>query len=175
MTKYACYACHGLGLVQPIDTLAAWLNANTPSGIHFKTVGAMDPQLEERSIRGSIEADLAAGNELIFVGHSKGAMLAYFLRYKAPLIVAIDPTDWGSNFECSDWDLTPPQPGQWGAPSNVTRWINFHQSGYPGGGVLSNPGPGKEDHFFPDCSHMTIPTDPRTMKIIHDAVLGVLS
>lgn len=175
MTEYACYACHGLGMVQPIDTLASWLNAHTPAGIHFKIVGAMNPQLEEGPIRASIENDIGAGKQLIFVGHSMGAMLAYYLGYKALLIVAIDPTDWGSNINCQNWTLTPPNPGQWRATSNVIRWINFHQSGYPGGGVLSNPGPGREDHFFPTCDHMSIPTDPRTMKIIHDAILGAMS
>jgi hypothetical protein len=177
MTEYACYACHGLGLVQPIDTLAAWLDANTPKGIRFRDhiVGGMDPQLEEGSIRASIQADIDAGRRLIFVGHSKGAMLAYYLGYPAALVVAIDPTDWGSNIECPNWDLTPPRPGQWEAPDNVTRWINFHQSGYPGGGVLANPGPVREDHFFPDCDHMSIVNDPRTMKIIHSAIIGAMS
>ena len=47
MTAYACYACHGLGFIQPIDQLARWLNVNTPSAIHFNTVGGSDPMLEE--------------------------------------------------------------------------------------------------------------------------------
>ena len=175
MTDYACYACHGLGFVQPIDTLAHWLNARTPSGIHFNTVGGSDPMLEEASIRASIEVDLKAGKQLIFIGHSKGAMLTYYLGYAAPLVVAIDPTDWGSNIDCVEWTLTPPHSGQWRAPANVGHWINFHQSGYPGGGVLENPGDGRDDHFFPDCNHMTIPTDPRTMTIIRNAILQVIS
>ncbi len=175
MTEYACYACHGLGVIQPIDQLARWLNVHTPNGIHFNTVGGSDPMLEEAGIRASIEADLKAGRQLIFIGHSKGAMLAYYLGYPAPLAVAIDPTDWGSNIDCAEWTLTPPQPGQWRAPANVGRWINFHQSGYPGGGVLANPSDAAQDHFFPDCNHMTIPTDPRTMQIIHDAILQVIS
>lgn len=175
MTAFACYACHGLGFVQPIDQLARWLDLHTPAGIHFTTVGASDPMLEESAIRAAVEADLAAGKKLIFIGHSKGAMLAYYLDYPAALIVAIDPTDWGSNIDCAEWTLTPPLPGQWRAPEGVTRFINIHQSGYPGGGVLENPGPGREDHFFPDLSHMTIPTDPRVMAIVRDAILQVVS
>lgn len=175
MTDYACYACHGLGGIQPIDTLAAWLNEHTPKSIHFNVVGSTNPQLEEGEIRQRITADLQANKKLIFVGHSMGAMLAYYLNYAAPLIVAIDPTDWGSNINCPPWTLSPPQPGQWRATDGVVRWINFHQVDYPGGGVLSNPGPGREDHFFPDTNHMSIPTDPRTMNIIRDAILGAMS
>lgn len=174
MSGFACYACHGLGLVQPIDTLAQWLNERTPKGIHFQVVGGTNPQIEELKIRQSIESDLEDGKALIFVGHSMGAMLAYYLGYRAPLIVAIDPTDWGSNIDAPPWTLTPPRPGQWRAPLTVGRFINFHQDSYPGGGVLENPGNGREDHHFPDCNHMSIPTDPRTMRIVLNAVLSVL-
>ena len=41
--------------------------------------------------------------------------------------------------------------------------------------MLANPGDTAADHFFPDCNHMTIPTDPRTMQIVHDAILQVMS
>ena len=174
MTEYACYACHGLGVVQPIDMLVGYLNAHTPSGIHFRTVGGINPQLEESDIRINIVRDMGAGKKLIFIGHSMGAMLAYYLGYAAPLVVAIDPTDWGSNIDTVEWSLTPPKPGQWRAPPNVEHWINFHQNGYPGGGVLENPGDNREDHHFPDCTHMSIPTDQRTMKIILDAILQVV-
>lgn len=145
----------------PIDQLAAWLTAK---GHPCKIVGGADPQPLTDAIRSQI------GPNDIFIGHSKGAMLGYYLNLKLPLVITIDPTDWGSNIECPDWILTPPNPGQWRATDGVKRWINFHQRSYPGGGILSNPGPNREDHFYPECDHLSIVNDPRTRKIILEAL-----
>ena len=176
MSGYACYACHGLGILQPIDELASWLNANTPVGIHFVTIGGIDPMLEEKSIRETLAADVAAGRQIILVSHSKGAMLGYYLDMAMPLCVTIDPTCWGSNIRTPEWGVASfANAGMWRARDNVTEWLNFRQSIYPGGGVLANPGPTRKEFFYPDCNHMSIVTDMRTRIKIRSAVLDVLS
>lgn len=169
--KYFCVACEGLAVGWPIDQLAAWLNENTPQQIHFVVVGNGNPQMNEQSIRAQIEAKIADGYTLIFIGHSMGAMLAYYLGYKSPLIVSIDPTCWGSNIDTTPWNLLPPYPGKWRAPDNVDHWINFRQASYPGGGKLTNPGPNRTDYYFADTDHLSIVNDSHTRNAIRNAIL----
>lgn len=155
------YCCHGLMIGWPIDQLAAWI---TGAGHPCRVVGGADPQ----PLAEEIEMEIQPTDT--FIGHSKGAMLGFYLKRNLPLVITIDPTDWGSNINCPDWDLHPPCPGQWRATSGVKSWINFHQRSYPGGGVLSNPGPNRVDHYFPECDHLSIVNDSRTRKIILDAL-----
>lgn len=174
MKKYICIACEGLAVGWPIIQLAAWLNENTPDGIHFVVVGAGNPEANEAEIRALIETHLKDGCILIFIGHSMGAMLAYYLGYESPLIIAIDPTCWGSNIDAPEWELTPPRPGQWRAPLTTKHWINFRQASYPGGGVLENPGFKREDHYLAQTDHLSIVNDPYTRTTIHDAIMELL-
>lgn len=160
--------CHGLGVVQPIDQLGAFLHEKT--GLTFSIAGGADPQLEEGLIRNQVQRAILAKQRVIFIGHSKGAMLAFYLSNFSPdLIVAIDPTCWGSNVGAPAWDLFPPKPGCWQSWSKK-KLINIHQAGYPGGGHLTNPGLFADDHFFPDSDHMSIVNDPRTRDIVLKAV-----
>ena len=173
---FACYACHGLGVVQPIDLLAAELNRETPEGVHFNTVGAFNPPLEETEISRQIAHDIANGREIIWIGHSMGAALGYYLPQTHPtwrfaLVITVDPMSWASNIDCAEWATSPPPPGHWQAKGNFGRWISIHTSQYPGGGVLVNPGPAAEDHAFPNNDHIGVILDPRVKKIIFDAVL----
>ena len=141
MTEYSCYACHGLIVTWPVDDLAEWLDQNTPAGIHFNTVGGVDPQLYAGAITTAVIRDIDAGKQVIFIGHSMGAMLAYYLAddlksagLKAPLFIPIDPTDWGSNLpDTLRWSWSVTAAGRWAAPSNIGKWINYHQPSYPGG------------------------------------------
>ena len=74
-------ACQGLdefAVGQPLITLADWLNDNTPTGIHFNVVGGIDPQLQQETIEQSMIVAAVTGSAPIFVGHSKGAMEAFY-------------------------------------------------------------------------------------------------
>lgn len=181
---FSCYACHGLGIVQPINDLAAWLNAHTPQGIHFNIVGGADPQVEQMSINNAVFSDLARGGQLIFIGHSKGAMLAYYLaqdlekaKLKAPLFVAIDPVQWSSNLPgCTPWLVQAnDKAGRWEAPNSIGRFINFRQPGYPGGGVLVNVSDRFTDVLLTGVDHMSIPNAAQVREIILQAVLDTHS
>jgi hypothetical protein len=163
---FSCYACNGLleqAFGNPVSELADWLNAETPAGIHFNDVGGFDPRPPvESQIQDAVVADIQAGKEVIFIGHSLGAMECYYLadllnskHLKAPLFVAIDPTQWGTNIPLAPpWDLAPPTPGQYRAPSNIAMFINFHQPAYPGGGMCVSGG---QDITVPGVDHISIP------------------
>lgn len=184
MTEYACYACNGLmeqAFGGPVTQLATWLNANTPSGIHFNIVGGVDPRPPvQQAIFDSVVTDVKAGKTLIFIGHSLGAGLSYYLAdylngkgLSAPLIVAIDPTQWGSNLPPdAPWALTPANPGKWAAPSNIGMFVNLHQPIYPGGGVCVSGG---DDISVPGTDHIGIPNNDLTRQIILNAIGKVLN
>lgn len=185
MTKqlFSCYTCNGLleqAFGNPVSELADWLNAETPAGIHFKDVGGFDPRPPvQQRIVADVKADIEAGKQVIFIGHSLGAMLAYYLAdelnaegLKAPLLVAIDPTQWGTNVPpAAPWMLTPPTPGQYKAPPNVGTFINFHQPAYPGGGVCIAGG---QDIPVPGVDHISIPNCNLVRQTILHAIGKVI-
>jgi hypothetical protein len=169
----ARYACHGLGVLQPIDLLAEDLNRL--GGPPFHIVGGCSPPLEEGEIITQVRAEAQAGKEIVWIGHSMGAALGYYLPSAYPflkfkLIVTVDPMNWASNINCSEWQKAPPHPGWWEAKGNFERWINIRTRMAPGGGMLVNKDPRCEDHLFPDCDHIGVIADPRVRKIIFDAV-----
>jgi pimeloyl-ACP methyl ester carboxylesterase len=170
----ARYACHGLGVVQPIDLLVADLLRQHP-GTTWNVVGGFNPPLEETAIRSRIRADAEAGKDIIWIGHSMGAALGFYLpmarsAWKFKLIITVDPMSWASNIDCAEWATSPPHPGQWRAEGAFERWINIRTRMYPGGGVLVTKDPRCHDFYFPDCDHIGVIADPRVRKIIFDAV-----
>ena len=178
---FTCYACKGLLIGQPVDDLAAWLNAETPTGIHFNVVGGLDPEFDDP--KDAVVTDAQSGKSVIFIGHSKGAMDTYYiadalnaLGLKAPLFIAIDPTDWGSNLPgFSTWVVGMPgigNAGKWKAPANIGRFINFHQPSYPGGGICIEGG---EDIIVPNVDHLTIVNSDTVRTITLDAIGKVLA
>lgn len=174
MTAIARYACHGLGVLQPIDLLAADLHRTHPDAI-WNIVGGANPPLEEADISARIRADVEAGKKIDWIGHSMGAALGYYLPRAHPkwpfrLVITVDPMNWASNINCAEWQRQPPHPGWWAATGSYERWINIRSSMPPGAGVLVTKDPRCEDHHFPDCDHIGIISDPRVRKIIFDAV-----
>jgi hypothetical protein len=184
--KY-CIASHGLLIGWPIDELAQWLNSNTPRGIHFNVVGGYDPQPQQEQIYQPCLEAAQAGKDLILVGHSKGAMLIYYLAdqlkaagQRVKLACSIDPTDWGSNAPgtipwsvCMDGNA-----GNWLVPNNAETWLNFYQDQYPGGGI-GHLAPGNTNTAFrqshqPGESHLSIPNSAITRKAILAAVLATI-
>lgn len=168
----ARYACHGLGIVQPIDVLALDLNRATPDLPPFQIVGGTCPPLEQGEIEGRL---LDAHADIIWIGHSMGAALGFYLTQKLKglkfrLVITVDPMDWASNINCEDWQRNPPHPGEWVATGNFNRWINIHSDMYPGGGRLVGTNPKCEDHHFPGADHIGIIALPEVRKIIMDAV-----
>lgn len=176
--KYDCVACHGLGLLQPIDDLAQWLNDNTPNNVHFDTVGGFDPMVQQQDIIARLSGAFAGRRKLIFIGHSKGAMLGFYVPgyVICELVITIDPTCWGSNIDTVQWTFASSRnAGRWQANPNVSRWANFHQPGAPGGGVLINPNGAREDHEIPGVDHMSIVNDPFVRHRIHELVMLTVS
>jgi hypothetical protein len=186
MAEKFCLASHGLLIGWPVDELAAWLNANTPVGIHFVVVGDLDPQPEESTIIQSLLGAAAAGKDLVIVGHSKGAMLMFYLAdalkaqsIRVKLVASIDPTGWGSNAPGTiKWAVVlDGNAGQWLVPDNADVWLNFYQDSSPGGGV-AHLAPGnattnfKQYHLSSE-THLSIPNAATTRKAILDAVVAV--
>lgn len=185
MTEYACYACNGLleqAFGNPVSELADWLNVETPAGIHFNDVGGFDPRPPlQQQITAAVIADAKAGKIILFIGHSLGAGMSYYVArdlvaagYNSPLFVAIDPTQWGTNIPPSpDWMLTPPTPGQWAVPPGFTgMFVNFHQPAYPGGGVCVSGG---DDIPVPGENHISIPNSTLVRQTILNAIGKVLA
>jgi len=173
------YACHGLGVIQPIDLLANDLNRLTPNQPRFLIVGGMNPPIEQPAIEGAMKAHHDRGAEFVWIGHSMGAALGFYLPQKHPdwkfrLIITVDPMDWASNIHCANWQTYPPRPGQWLPSGNYQRWINIHSDMYPGGGRLSVGGlPHVEEHHYPHADHIGIIALPEVRKIIFEAVEAV--
>lgn len=163
------YACHGLGFIQPIDEMAQWLRLQLQ--LPVKTVGGSDPMLEQAAIVAAIGNDINAKRQIIFIGHSKGAMLGFYLPdcgldLSNSMIVTIDPTCWGSNISAAQWSLFPEFPGQWKA-KQAARWLNFTSGSYPGGGRMINPNETTYRQFsFTDDNHMSIVNDARTRQTV---------
>lgn len=134
--------CHGLGIIQPIDNLCSFLNKHTPSGVHFNIVGGADPRITYPIIIDNMIKAHAAGYEVIFMGHSLGAMLAFIAAdklkshgIKSKLFVSFDSTQWGSNAPGTlPYAPGSPHAGQYFVPDNVAHWIHYWQPVYPGGG-----------------------------------------
>lgn len=183
--KFACFLSHGLFIGQPVDDLAAFLNSKTPDGIHFNVVGGFDPQPLQAQITQQVVTAHQGGAEIIFGGHSKGAMLSFYLAdylksvgIRAPLFISLDSTDWGSNAPGTvPWAmlLGHPDAGKWLVPNNVDRWLHFWQSAFPGGGQAALA-PGNTTTNFStqqlNVDHLSVPTAAR--QFVLDAVLAVV-
>jgi len=178
----ARYACHGLGAVQPIDLVALDLDRQTPDQPPFRIVGGIgwsDPRITQGGIEASMAADHAAGKSFVWIGHSMGAALGYYLAQKFrdwhfALMVTVDPMNWASNIDCQPWQASPPRPGWWRAEGNFDRWINVRSKMPPGAGVLYNAKtPRCEDHLFPAATHIGIIELPEVRAIIDPAVRSV--
>ena len=189
--KLACFLCHGLVAGYPVDNLAAYLNANTPDGVHFNTVGGADPQPHQSEITQEVIATHNGGADIIFGGHSMGADLTFYLadelkrrNVRAPLFISIDSTNWGSNAPGTEpWSTAvgPPNTGRWFVPDNVDRWLHFRQPDPPGGGqallapanATDNLTAFEEPGLLQGGGHLAIPTLPQVEQKILDAVLAV--
>lgn len=190
MTTFYCVACQGLAefaVGQPVETLAAYLNAKTPDGVHFNVVGGIDPQPGAQAIIDDLIAAAKNGAVVIFIGHSKGAMLAFYAAdamkaagVGSPLFISIDSTDWGSNVPgTAQWTIVAGENGgKWLVPDNVANWLHFRQPAYPGGGVASlAPGnTATELQVFERTeSHVALPDTPEVESIILQAVLDIVN
>lgn len=192
MSKFCCLASHGLAVGYPVDDLAAWLNARTPAEIHFNIVGGLDPQPLQVKIEDDVVAAIKGDPEkgitpakVIFIGHSKGAMLTFYLadylkalKLRAPLFVSLDSTDWGTNApDVQQWSLAPPagEAGQWFAPDSVDRWLHYWQPSYPGGGQAKRA-PGNTTTGFSSAQvagadHLSLPN----MPMVRDGILAAIN
>jgi hypothetical protein len=147
MSKIYAVACKGLAdplVGAPLEVLIAYLNHET--GIFFNLVGGLDPHpLFEIEIFGPMVQAHGRGETVIFLGHSMGAMAAFYaadrlkkLGIHSPLFIAIDTTNWASNAPgVAPWTkpATTPPAGHWYAPDNIDVFYYFHQLAGPGGGV----------------------------------------
>jgi hypothetical protein len=182
--KLACFLSHGLLVGQPVDDLAAFLNQNTPNGVHFNTVGGADPQPYQPQITQQVIDAKNGGADIIFGGHSMGADLAFYLadqlkslNIRAPLFISIDSTDWGSNAPGTQpWSLVSATPGTWLVPDNIDRWLHFSQPDPPGGGqakLAPNNATTNLTTATEPGGHLAIPTLPQVEQAILSAVLDV--
>src|SRR5260370_11270596 len=81
MSKFFCIACNGLHeelFGNPLGLLANWLNERTPTNVHFETVGGMDPRPETESFKHQLQAAHGSGYEIIWIGHSLGALMSFY-------------------------------------------------------------------------------------------------
>jgi hypothetical protein len=182
MTEKYCVACKGLAdplVGAPLEVLVMALRAET--GFFFNIVGGLNPHpLFEVEILGPMVEAHQRGEDLIFLGHSMGAMAAFYAadRLKAlgihsPLFIALDATNWASNAPgVIPWirpETTPPA-GHWYAPDNIDEFIYFHQAAGPGGGVAF-PAHGNvhtkfHSGYLPNESHLSIVNSPIVRKAI---------
>lgn len=172
-------ACHGLLVGWPVDQLAAYINGDTPPGIHFNVTGGSDPRPMTDAI---IDKLIASKVPNIFLGHSLGAMLSFYAAdalkakgIRSPLFISIDSTFWGTNAPGVDrWStlVFPPNTGKYFVPDNVDRWLHFYQDGAPGGGVAElAPGNTRTDLrvvHLPGENHLSIVNS----KTVRDDVLA---
>jgi hypothetical protein len=188
MTSQKLYAvaCKGLAdplVGAPLEVLIAHLHAET--GVFFNLVGGLDPHpLFEVEIMQPILAAHKRGEAIIFLGHSMGAMAAFYAadRLKAqnlhsPLFIALDATNWASNAPgVVPWTkpATTPPAGHWYAPDNIDTFLYFHQAAGPGGGVAFPAHDNAHTKFYsgylPHESHIGIVNDPTVRK----AIVGAL-
>lgn len=188
MPENFCIAVNGLDeplFGNPLSALATFLNEKTPAGVHFTVVGGWDPRPYLDQFIHSCAAAANAGQRLILVGHSLGSMMMFYLAdamkargIPVALIVPIDATDWGSNIDCTPYQLSPPKPGQYLCPDNVDRCLYYRQPGYPGGG-FAQLAPGNTHTRFESHdraeAHVVLPVVPEIQEQILAAVLEAAS
>ncbi len=181
----ACFLCHGLLIGHPIDQLAAFLNTHTPTDVHFKTVGGIDPHPHQGQITQQVVDAQRAGAEVIFGGHSLGAMLTFYLAdqlktlgIRAPLFFSLDPPNCGSNAPgTTPWAHLSGRPdaANWLVPNNIDCWLHFWQ---PAGGSQAALAPGNTATDFSshevNTGHLGVPTAPQVEQLILEAVLAVV-
>jgi hypothetical protein len=189
MTKYLCLAVNGLHeelFASPLGQLAGRLNRDTPAGVHFNVVGAMDPRPFIFEFEHTCAAAAGAGYKLILIGHSLGAMMMFYLAdaakkhgIKVPFVCAIDATQWGTNLPAVGgadlpYALANQHPGNYWVPNNVDHFMYFRQPVYPGGGY-AHLGPGnthtKFDNYDRIEAHVVLPIVPDIQDKILQAVL----
>ena len=141
-------ACNGLleqAFGNPLAQLATDLNQSTPAGFHLNVIGGFDPRPGAQSYIDDMIAKGRNGIPTIYIGHSLGAMLAFYAAdalkaagLKSPLFVSIDSTDWGTNASgIPEWStvVLSPNTGEYFVPDNIETWLHFYQDGAPGGGI----------------------------------------
>jgi hypothetical protein len=188
MSKYYAVLCNGLHeelFGSPLSMLGDFLNEHTPTGIHFEVIGGMDPRVMYQTLLHNLTAAISSGYRGLIVGHSLGAMWAYYAadelkrrQMRAPLCVAIDPTDWGSNINCNPYVVSPPEPGHYLCPDSIDRMIHIRQPFYPGGGFGAVADGNKLTAFTMlnrTESHVVLPLVPAVQQAILGAVLAVRS
>lgn len=186
--RHFCLAVNGLHeelFGSPLGQLASFLNQHTPAGTHFDVVGGMDPRPFINQFIHSCEVAAGAGQKVILVGHSLGAMAMFYIadamrarRLSLPLAVSIDSTSWGTNrpgippYALSTGAFA----GQYWVPENVDHWLHFRQPVYPGGGI-AHLGAGnthtKFENFERVEPHVSLPIIPDIQQKILQAVLEV--
>ena len=192
MTPTNDVACNGLleqAFGNPLEQLADWLNANTPAGFHLNVIGGLDPR---PGTQGYIDDMIAKGRKgipTIYVGHSLGAMLAFYganalkaANLKSPLFVSIDSTDWGTNAPgIPQWSTVvfPPNTGQYFVPANVATWLHFYQNSPPGGGI-AQLAPGNETTILrtwhlPEENHISIVNCDQVRTAVLAAILKAIA
>jgi pimeloyl-ACP methyl ester carboxylesterase len=189
--KIYAVACKGLAdplVGAPLEVLIAYLHAET--GVFFNLVGGLDPHpLFEVEILGPMLAAHQRGEAVVFLGHSMGAMAAFYAadRLKAqgvhsPLFIALDATNWASNAPgVAPWTrpATTPPAGHWYAPDNVDEFLYFHQTAGPGGGVAfpahGNTHTKFRSYDMPQESHLSIVNAPAVRTAIVDALKALRS
>lgn len=157
MTEVYARACHGLWVGSPVDELAAYLNHETPPGVHFITIGGSDPRPDTDQIIDDAIAAARRGARLVLLGHSLAAMLMFYIAdalkaagFRAALIGAIDPTCWGTNAASAPlWSevVFPPNTGRYFVPDSVDVFLHFRQYTPPGGGTAELAAGNKTTHF----------------------------
>jgi len=178
--KLARYACHGLGVVQPIDIVALALDRKTPDQPAFHVVGGFNPPVHQPGIESMMALDHAAGKSFVWIGHSMGAALGFYLAQKYHdwhfrLVITVDPMNWASNIDCVNWQSAPPHPGWWKAQGNFDRWINIHTNMPPGAGIMVNTADKRcEQHHFPLATHIGVIEMPEVRAIIDPAVVAAV-
>lgn len=183
-------ACNGLleqAFGNPLTQLATWLNENTPTGFHLNVVGGFDPRPGAQSYIDDMIAKAQAGIPPIFIGHSLGAMLAFYAAdalkaagLKSPLFVSIDPTDWGTNAPgIPQWStvVLPPNTGEYFIPDSVATWLHFYQDSPPGGGIaqLGNATTILFTQHLPEENHISIINCGPVRKAVLAAILKAVA
>lgn len=184
--KFFCLACNGLHeelFGGPLTQLVHYLNIHLPVEVHFNVVGGVDPRPFTDQITHNLVSAAGAGYKIIFLGHSLGAMMAFYQADRlnerdihAPLFISIDPTQWGTNaVGTAAWLLGGSNAGRYYVPPNVAKWINFTQPVYPGGGRAQLVRGNKLSKFeeFPRLEpHVVLPVTPAVQDIILRAILA---